>query len=336
MEQENNTTDQEKTNSSPVDLRAQRREARRIRRANRREGFNLGRVLLGVFLVFIGIIYFLKTTGIVDIQINLDVWRLWPMLIIFAGLSMINFRGWPGLLAGALITIVLIVGMIFITFFNISFFSKQGLDKPINREISIEKSSRAASANINIKFGAGNIDIKDSSSDKLVSGTFESSFSDLNISEQIGAGTQKVLFENKAQWRGFGNVLNDLSLEINRDIPINLLVDSGASNSKIDLSNIIIESVEINTGASASELTLGDKQKESNVKINAGASSIIINLPKTVGVKMNIASGFASKRFDGFKQVDKQNWETENYEKSDKKINIEISMGVSDLKINWK
>ena len=306
MEKENNPTEQKQ---KEVMIEHEEAVPKAEKRRRRKEccNFNLGRVLFGILLVFVGIIYFLKTTGIIGININIDVWRLWPLLIVFAGLSMINFRGWIGILASILLTLIVIATIFFAVFFNPSLISGRKTIEPINREISIEKSNQVGSANINIKFDVGNIDIKANDNGKLVSGDFKSDFMDLDVSEQIGAGVQKVLLENKnGEWRGIAKNNNVLELGLDQNIPMSIFLHSGASNSKLDFSNIIAESVDITTGASNLELTMGNRQKDSNVKIDAGASAIVLNLPSSSGIRINIDSGLASKKLNGFKQIDKK------------------------------
>jgi hypothetical protein len=298
-------------------------------------GFNFGRILLGLILVLIGGIYFLKTTGLVDIQLNIDIWQLWPLLIVFVGLSMMNLRGWLGILIGVIIA-VMIIGALFLAFFYKGNLRGGDPKDPTRKEIAIERGSNASAANVSIKFGAGSINIKGGSTDKMLTGLFESSFSNLDISEQTGAGAQRILLKSTGRVPVFNKAINNLDVVLNESVPMSLFVETGASASNIDLRNVITESLNIHTGASSLDLFLGNKQKESKVEVDAGASSLNIILPKGVGAKLNIDSALVSRAIDGFTKIDSKNWETADYSKAEKKIDIRINTGVSSLDIGWK
>jgi len=296
---------------------------------------SFGGIFLGILLIFLGVFYFLRNFGIITFDI--DIFSLWPVFIIFAGLSLINVRGWLGVLMGIILSFV-IIGLLFSAFFfksNKVIFSNNQTN-PSNREISIDKSQSASRANINLKFGAGTINITSNNAEKLLSGKFESSISDINISQQIGAGTQRILLESSHAIKIFGKMANKLDLNIDDDLPVDFFLDAGATDSKINFEGIALNSMELKTGASNIDIALGDKQKESNIKVNAGASSIRISLPKNVGAKIKSETELTNKNFENFIEIDKNNWESLEYFEKEKKINIEIKAGVSNITMLWR
>ena len=104
----------------------------------------------------------------------------------------------------------------------------------------------------------------------------------------------------------------------------------------VDVSEIMTNSVNIDTGATSMKLTLGDKTTFDAVSIDAGASSLTINLPKTLGAKLIIDSGLTSKDLPDFNKIDDKTYETANYGSTEKKTEITLKLGVSSLKVNWK
>lgn len=77
---------------------------------------DFGKFSLGLFLLIIGILYLAQNLGWLPIVMQFDLWQLWPMLLIFLGLSLISGRGWVPILAGSILTItVLIIVTIIIT-----------------------------------------------------------------------------------------------------------------------------------------------------------------------------------------------------------------------------
>ena len=60
-----------------------------------------------------------------------------------------------------------------------------------------------------------------------------------------------------------------------------------------------------------------------------------ISLPKTVGARIKVDSGISSKKLDGFEKTGEREYQTSNYDLADKKIEMDLDIGITDLKINW-
>ncbi|KKW22510.1 MAG: hypothetical protein UY65_C0023G0018 [Parcubacteria group bacterium GW2011_GWA2_51_12] len=92
----------------------------------------------------------------------------------------------------------------------------------------------------------------------------------------------------------------------------------------------------LDTGASSLDLIFGDKQATSRVAVDAGASSINITIPRTVGAKLVVDGGLSSRNFQDFRSLGEGEYESENYASAQKKVEINIDAGVSSLNVGWK
>ena len=72
------------------------------------------------------------------------------------------------------------------------------------------------------------------------------------------------------------------------------------------------------------------------VSIDAGASSINISLPRSVGVKLEVDGALTSRNFQDFEMLDGDTWQSRNYDSAVKKIEIDIDAGVSSLNVGWR
>ncbi|MCL5411873.1 MAG: toast rack family protein [Patescibacteria group bacterium] len=296
----------------------------------RENNFNFAKLFLGIFLIFIGLVYLAKTTGLLNIEFNINILELWPVIIIFIGLSLLSPKGWFSVIVSFLVTLI-VLGII-------SFMVVSSNNKTLKQEsISIKKEAGVKSAVLDLKTGAGKLTIN-GKGETLVSGNFESSFAQLSKTSEVQGETQKVelTLKGRISWPIFGRNPNNLDLQVNPDIPLKLNLDTGALQANLDLSNTMMEALDLDTGASTIDLTLGDKVKVSNVNINAGASTINIFLPRTVGAKVNVTSGLSSKNLTNFKKIDPNTFESANYTSSEKKITLNLVIGVSSLNVNWK
>ena len=100
--------------------------------------------------------------------------------------------------------------------------------------------------------------------------------------------------------------------------------DIGAANADFDLSNYRTKSVKIDGGAASVNLKLGDKFYRTELKVNTGASSITIHIPKTSGCELKSESFLVDKDIEGFKKNQNDTYTTENFKESSNKIFIKI------------
>jgi hypothetical protein len=91
--------------------------------------------------------------------------------------------------------------------------------------------------------------------------------------------------------------------------------------------------VEIESGAASIRLRLGDRAEQCDVSINSGASSIRVEIPESVGCRVEVRAPLSSKKFHGFQKYSRNEYRTEGYETSERKVFISFDVGVSALTI---
>lgn len=70
--------------------------------------FDFGKLSFGLFLIILGILYLAANLGWINLAFNFNVWQLWPLLIIFAGLSLLTGRTVASIFAGIILTLTVI------------------------------------------------------------------------------------------------------------------------------------------------------------------------------------------------------------------------------------
>ncbi|MEK9181393.1 MAG: toast rack family protein, partial [Patescibacteria group bacterium] len=234
-------------------------------------------------------------------------------------------------LVGILITLVVLAAMAFMIF---------GGNSPAmsvrTETIAIEKAAGTEMSVITLKNGAGTMSITGGSDGAAVSGKWETNFLEPKIESTVDGKTQKIELRAEGNWRGWGRHSNNLDLRLSDTMPAQLEIDTGAVSLDADLSSVTLEALKINTGASSVKLTLGDKATSTSVLLHAGASSIKITVPKTAGVRLRLVSGLTSKDLPDFEQVGENQYQSKDYASAVKKIDMNLELGVSSLKIDWK
>jgi hypothetical protein len=67
--------------------------------------------------------------------------------------------------------------------------------------------------------------------------------------------------------------------------------------------------------------------------VNAGASSIRIEVPESAGCRVRVEAPLSGKRLPGFEKVGKGEYETENFSSAEKKISLLLHAGVSSIRV---
>lgn len=287
------------------------------------------RLAIGIIIILIGLQFLAANLGW-SWAWSINFWQLWPIFIILIGLSMLSRGGRMHAGLGWLIALVLIGGAI-----------TYGVLNPVkteveNQDIALAQRDGATAADVSIDMGAAKVTVG-GGSDQLVTGTFSSNITSLQTSDSLSNDTQEVSFT--AQDRGhfwfFGGLKNELDLNLTDDLPMSLTVDSGAADLNFDLSTLMLQRLDIDSGASTLDLTLGDKLDATEVNIDSGAASLTIDVPETVGMKVYLDAGASSKHLpDSLQKTDDDTYETKDFNKAEKQITLTISAGASTITIN--
>jgi hypothetical protein len=81
-------------------------------------------------------------------------------------------------------------------------------------------------------------------------------------------------------------------------------------------------------------IKLGDKNPQSVLTFNAGASSIIVKVPKSSGCQVSSESFLASREFDGFEKKGDRVYQTPAYDESKNKVLITVKTAISKIHID--
>jgi len=314
-------------------------------------GFNFGRLFFGLLVLVIGLFYLARNAGWLPADLHFNWSLIWPLLIIVAGLSLMTGRGWLSGIISVILIILLVGAVLMVIFGSLPGMSRMMWPTQGNRiqsgenfdfgqvtttDIGIARDPAAKAADISMNGGAGKIILK-GGGDALASGTFSSGIADL-ITDSKLEGTRQIVTMDTVGRGGmmFGRGANDLDLVLTREVPVTLEINTGAAELEFDLTRVVLEKLNISSGASSLKLALGDKAKTSRVSIKAGASNVIIELPATVGAKLVLKSTMTSRNLEGFEQVDDSTFKTVNYDLAEKKIDLNLELGISSLEIKLK
>jgi hypothetical protein len=192
----------------------------------------------------------------------------------------------------------------------------------------------ARSARIKLDHGAGRLNVHSgAASTELLNGDFGSEV----VTRSRFEGDQlNVKVRHSPQfWAWFPGESMDWDIRLNREVPLSLKIDSGASSSTLDLTDLKVVDLDIDTGASSTVVTLPANAGNTHVDVDSGAATLNIQVPAGVAAQIRVKSGIASINIDAtrFPRLDGGLYQSADYASAANRADITIDTGVGTVEI---
>ncbi len=329
------------------------------------------KIIKGLTFLLIGTILLANTLEIVEWSVWSNIIRLWPLLIVGLGFSLI-FRGKSLSFMGPLIIFLGIIVGVGASYMGINFEEEIVREiKTLSREIIIEvekipETEVALETEITPEIEtAPETEISPETETPLETKEYpEIEKASIGLNLDVGKLTlgesTPLLYECVSQYRykefepfeEFSRTEKEANILIYHSQVIKRRISNNIGNHwQLKLNNKIIYDLSIKTGAidtdcnlsgfkveklyiesGASNINLVLPQYDSKIIIDTGVSNINIAIPKNVGATVNIDSGIAIKDLDDFIKRN-GTYISHNYNESEYKTEIEIDCGVSNIDI---
>jgi len=257
----------------------------------------------------------------------------WGIVIIIAGiLLLLNQLGLiPGNFWGIFWPLILIaLGLWFL--FGTTIFRQAA--KQENLTVPLEGASEAE---IELDHGAGRLRVSGlSGGADLLNGSFYGG-AEQALTRQGGRAylVLKAPFERSWFFPPMGRPDTlDWTLNINQDIPLKLILKTGASESVLDLSNLKVTDLEIETGASSNQVTMPANAGFTRASIHAGAASIKVRLPEGVAGRIRLQGALTGNNIDTRRfPPSAGGYETPGFDSAANRVEIAIEAGVGSIDV---
>ncbi|WP_048600909.1 hypothetical protein [Rubeoparvulum massiliense] len=129
---------------------------------------------------------------------------------------------------------------------------------------------------------------------------------------------------------------NQQDIQLSPHLIWDVEVDTGASDVDLEFADVPVRSIVVKSGASDLLIRLGNFGLETKVSVDAGVSDLDIYLPRGAGVRIDNDSGLSDNNFvdQGFIK-DGSYYENREYPNATTRFTIKLSMGVSNIKLNY-
>ncbi len=193
----------------------------------------------------------------------------------------------------------------------------------------------AVRARITIRHGAGRLSlVGKTEAGVLLKGTFEGGLDYHTRQDGDVLNVDMRVPENNFPWEwGPGDTL-DWNFNLSDALPLILDINTGASESQVDLSELRVTDLSLQTGASSTLITLPSAAGMTDVRVESGAASVSLKVPYGVGARIRVHSGLASINIDQTRFPRNGDlYLSPDYESAQNKVDIDIQTGVGAIDI---
>lgn len=317
----------------------------------------------GIFLIFIGLILFLNTTGILMWSVWLVLIRFWPLFIVFAGLQIIFDKNkWATLFVTAFmsLSLVIVVGMAVVAtglnyqgrnlipsgwYDKVTVLLKtdNGDRKNMVTTVTKEEFPGIEEVILDIDMTASSFDIDSDESGNILQ-------LDSWYYESVGEPDLKNVKDGKNLNINFRQRSKALYLNFNKDleyhftlgklqVPLSLDLNAGTASGRINLANQQVRNMAIEAGVGQADIIFDKESVPSGEsKIEVGAGDVVLNIPRDVGYKINLEVGVGKAQIanEEFSDIGmEQEIRSENYKTADKVMELNVEVGVGKFTLNY-
>lgn len=295
----------------------------------------------GILLITLGALFLLKNLDLIYFS-WWDIWRLWPVLLVFIGISILPVKSGIKILL-SVITIAIAAAFVAT---NPSWGSRWPLEfrweshsdrdrhgMPIEQQAITEAfDAGTAEALLDFDAAAGDFTIR-GITDELFEfekegnlGKYSYSVKDLGERKEVSITLDDVVTLRKG-------ISNTVSMKLNPTPVWEMNIDVGAAEIDLDLSDFMVSKLILDGGASSVDIMLGDLYPATKVSIDAGASSITIRIPESAACELNTEAVLSSKNLRGFTKVTSGTYVTDNFSDAETNFVINVDVAISSLTV---
>jgi len=242
----------------------------------------------GTFLLFLGLVFLLQTTGVLSWDLWGTLWRFWPVVLVLGGAGIL-LRGHSFWLV-SLVSVVVLGGCL-----GIALWQHGPMPSSYMRSETLPLGN-LESAEVSVDFTAGSLDIGSLSTgsadlmeiDYEVRGGYTTL--DMDFREIEGAGElrlstvhHKVGEDGGVDWRVY----------LTRSIPLSVIVHSAASDVDLNLRRLEVTRLMLDLDAGNCEVVLPSSAGVTSVGVDVNVANVEIIIPDDVAARIQIDGGLS-------------------------------------------
>lgn len=295
----------------------------------RTSAWSVDAIFWGLLLIALGTLLLLGNLGAVDVNWS-DLWRLWPLLIVAVGFSVLATSHWLWKMLSIIFTLASIAMVIWVG----AGFYTLGNEDQVSQHAAVRADKNVTRADITLQAGASTMAITSSDTSKVVEAGLTGKGARIEEQNRRSGDTQEIELSSRSDrsWRP-STWENIWDVTLTERLPLALTINAGASSIDADLSRVKLTDLQVEAGASRTTLTLGALTKNTAVTLDAGASTTTLRIPKESGIALNFDGGLSARNFEGLKEVADGAYQSKDYDAAIHTVTVDIDGGLSTFTI---
>lgn len=284
-----------------------------------------------VVLILAGVVALLVNAGVISTDRLTLVVDLWPLILIVIGLELIARRalqGAAGDVAAVLIVLIAAGGALA----YVAFAPNPNTAHKLDTSADVGSLDHAS---LQVEAGAATITVTASNSiaGDLYRAHVEYSGTRPDVILNRSNGTLRI---SQGSAPFFQSRHFTVDLKINSSLPWAIVADSGAATATYSLAGAHITSIEINTGASREDITLGKPSGVVPISINGGSLTVHLHRPAGTAASVRVSGGAVSLDADGqqHRGIGSQAWASAGAGSATDSYRIEVNGGACNVTID--
>ena len=291
-------------------------------------------IFWGIILIVLGLLFTLDNLNLLDFDWY-NMWRLWPVVLVLWGISILPAKN---IVKIGLVVLVL-AGSIYYMMNNSVHWHDSDYEisynynsQDVSQEFTIPYEDSIEFANLSMEIVAGKFLLIDDTA-SLVDFEKRGSIIDYKyaVTQTDNLVDIDIYIEDEVVLRTHSK--NKIAVSLNPQPIWDLDFEVGAADVEFDFSELKISDLNIDGGAAAIVVRLGDAFNDSKVNIETGASSIKVKVPEESGCDLQIESVMSGKTIKGFEKVDHGHYRTDNFDQAENKVYLVIETAVSSFSV---
>lgn len=295
-----------------------------------------GSIVFPTVLIAIGIVFLLGNMGIVTFDIWFTLLRLWPVLLIAAGLDILIGR--RSLLGSFLVVVVLLGGLAVAVALSMG---QPATGLALTSEDIRQPLGDSTLAVVDITPGLGELRLSAGNEGaNLIEGRValaerEKTFTSFR---QAGSTAYYTLRSEGNQtwvpgWRGEVDWSSRTwDLKLNRDVPIDLRLKGGVGRATLDLSRVKVTRLRIESGVGQTTVTL-PMSGEVRAEINGGVGEMIVNIPAGMAARIEVDRGLSGIDISDVYRPGNDRYQSANYSTAANRVELTIKGGLGHIAV---
>jgi hypothetical protein len=283
-------------------------------------------------LILIGIVALLVNVGIISSDRLSLLVDLWPLILIVIGLEILarrSLQGAAGDVAAVLIVLIAAGGALAYVALAPNPATAQALD-------SSASVGNLEHASLQVDVGSARISIDGAAAEgELYRAHIDYSGPKPSVKLDRSSGRLEISQGNTSfgVFRSRNFILN---IHLNPSLPWSIASNSGAATDTFQLAHVNVRSIELNTGASREDITLGKPTGIVPITVNGGALTVHLHRPAGTPASVKVSGGAVTLDADSqhYRGIGSQSWQSTGYEGAADAYRVEVNGGACTVGID--